>query len=156
MVYDQKMANLALDFFRSFAQFEYCLKVTGYCVAGRGNAANPNWTRFSNEIPSLRDNAGPDVVEAITYIMKHPLKKQVYVDETPQWHDVAPEAENENDLILLYVRRVRNNLFHGGKFNGRFFEPERSRKLLEHSLTILMAALFMSKTVLEAYENRTD
>ncbi|MDO6456318.1 hypothetical protein Q4494_04445 [Celeribacter halophilus] len=155
MAYDQEMADLASDLFRTFAQVEYCLKVTGYCVAGRGDAANPDWTRFALEIPPLED-AGEDVVAAISYMQKHPPKKQVYVDEVLQWRIVAPNAENENDLIFLYVRRVRNNLFHGGKFNGSFFDPERSRELLEYSITILMAAICMSPPMLEAYENCTD
>jgi len=60
--------------------------------------------------------------------MHHLPKKQVYSNKALQWNDVAQEAENENDLILLYVRRLRNNLFHGGKFDGRFFDPERSRE----------------------------
>jgi len=46
--------------------------------------------------------------------------------------------------------------FHGGKFNGRFFDPERSSELLEHSITILMASILISRDMLEAYENRTD
>lgn len=65
-------------------------------------------------------------------------------------------TENENDLFFLYVRRVRNNPLQGGKFNGRFFDPEQSRELLEHSITILMVAIFMSSPMLEAYENRID
>jgi hypothetical protein len=89
-------------------------------------------------------------------VLGNPPKKQVYANNVLQWRVVAPQAENENDLILLYVRRVRNNLFHGGKFNGRFFDPERSTELLKHSITVLMAAIIMSPVMLEAYENRTD
>lgn len=150
------LADLASDLFRTFAQFEYCLKVIGYCVAGRGDAANPDWTRFALDLPPLSDETGNDVAEAISYLQQRPPKKQVFLDGVLQWRDVAPQAENENDLIFLYVRRVRNNLFHGGKFNGRFFDPERSRELLEHSITILMAAIFMSEPMMEAYENRVD
>lgn len=154
--FNQEMADLASDLFRTFAQFEYCLKVTAYCTAGPGNAAKPDWTRFALELPPLSQQAGEDVVAAISYMQSCPPKKQIYVDEVLQWRDVVPQAENENDLIFLYVRRVRNNLFHGGKFNGRFFDPERSKELLQHSITILMAAIFMSPPMLEAYENRTD
>jgi len=150
------MTDLATELFRVFAQFEYCLKVTGYCVAGSGDAANPDWTRFARELPPLSGEAGADVAAAIAYMLGRPPKKQVYVGKVLQWRVVAPQAENENDLIFLYVRRVRNNLFHGGKFNGRFFDPERSSELLEHSITILMASILISRDMLEAYENRTD
>ncbi|NRB36456.1 MAG: hypothetical protein HRU31_17335, partial [Rhodobacteraceae bacterium] len=148
--------DVASDLFRTFAQFEYCLKVTGYCVGGRDDAANPDASRFSRELPPLSEQAGEDVVEAISYILRRSPKKQVYVDEVLQWRDVASQAENENDLIFLYVRRVRNNLFHGGKFNGRFFDPVRSKEFLECSITILMASIFAWPPMLEDYENRTD
>lgn len=153
---DQGLNDLATGLFRVFAQFEYCLKVTGYCVASSGDAANPDWTRFARELPPLTGSADPGVAEAISYVLGNPPKKQVYANNVLQWRVVAPQAENENDLILLYVRRVRNNLFHGGKFNGRFFDPERSTELLKHSITVLMAAIIMSPAMLEAYENRTD
>jgi len=45
-----------------------------------------------------------------------------------------PETDLRSDLVLQYVRRVRNNFFHDGKFSGRWFEPERSTLLLKHSL----------------------
>lgn len=154
--FNQRMADLATELFRVFAQFEYCLKVTGYCVAGTGDAANPDWTRFALELPPLTQQGGADVAAAIAYMLQNPPKKQVYVDNVLQWRDVAPQAKSENDFIFLYVRRVRNNLFHGGKFNGRFFNPERSKELLEHSITILMAAIVMSPLILEAYEQRTE
>lgn len=153
---DQGMAELATELFRVFAQFEYCLKVTGYCVAGRGDAAEPDWTRFARELPPLSGRGDPGIAAAIAYLLRHPPKKQVYVANVLDWRVVAPQFANENDLIFLYVRRVRNNLFHGGKFNGRFFDPERSKELLQHSITILMAAIVISPVMLEAYENRTD
>jgi hypothetical protein len=43
------------------------------------------------------------------------------------------------ELILLWVRRVRNNLFHGGKFNGHWFQPERSEQLITASLVVIHA-----------------
>lgn len=60
---------------------------------------------------------------------------------------VAPNTDLRSDLVLLYVRRIRNNLFHGGKFNGHWFEPKRSEELLRHSLTILRGCLAASKEV---------
>jgi hypothetical protein len=156
MALDPEMAELASDLFRTFARFEYCLKITGYCFGGRGDAANPDWTRFASELPPLSGETSEDVVAAISYILGRPPKNQVYFEEVLQWRDVEPQAENENDLIFLYVRRIGNNLFHGGKFNGRFFDPERSMEFLEHSITILITAIFISAPMLEAYESRTD
>ena len=126
---DQGLDDLATGLFRVFAQFVYCLKVTGYCVAGGGDAANPDWMRFARELPPLLAAADPGVAAAISYVLGNPPKKQVYADNVLQWRVVAPQAQNENDLIFLHVRRVRNNLFHRGKFSGCFFDPERSRDI---------------------------
>ena len=41
--------------------------------------------------------------------------------------------------LFGHLRRVRNNLYHGGKFNGRWIAPDRSRDLIAHSLTLLEA-----------------
>src|SRR3546814_18633912 len=57
------------------------------------------------------------------------------------WSSDVCSSDLRSDFVLTYVRRVRNNLFHGGKFNGRWFEPQRSEQLLKHSLTILRACL---------------
>ena len=69
------------------------------------------------------------------------------------WSESKRQTDLEADLILLYVRRVRNNLFHGGKFNEHWFAPERSQKLLESSLIILYHCLDLSAPVKEAYDN---
>lgn len=88
---------------------------------------------------ALTRPAAESVANAIDYILGYPPKKQVIRDGALEWDDATPNASSSSDLILLYVRRVRNNLFHGGKFNGRWFDPERSEELLRHSLTILDA-----------------
>lgn len=157
MTDNEPMNQLACELFRVFAQFEYCLKATGFCVAGSGDAAKPDWRRFAQELPiRLADSEDLAVRCAIAYILEHPPKKQAFRDGALQWADVAAQAVNENDLVLLYVRRVRNNLFHGGKFNGRFFDPERSQKLLVHSVAILMACIFAMPPMLDAYEHRAS
>ncbi len=69
------------------------------------------------------------------------------------WSDSAPTQVNDTDLLLLYVRRVRNNLFHGGKFNGNWFAPQRSEELLKSSIIVLRRALEMNANVKQAFEN---
>lgn len=84
------------------------------------------------------------------YILDHPPKKQIIADGVLTWSVSAPDTDLRSDRVLIYVRRVRNNLFHGGKFNGRWFEPERSELLLRHSLTILRTCLDASADVRQA------
>ena len=81
----------------------------------------------------------------------HPPKKQIVVDGRLSWNLAPPNTDLRSDLVLIYVRRVRNNLFHGGKVNGHWFAPEGSEALLRHSLTVLHACLAASNELNQAY-----
>ena len=128
--------KLSLKVFCVFARFEYALKAAGF-HDGEGEA-KPNWQKYACSIGSTLEKPDTkELEEAIQYILKHPPKKQVVRNDVIVWDEVEPDHISRTDLILLYVRRVRNNLFHGGKFHGHTFEPVRDYDLLRHSLTIL-------------------
>lgn len=144
--------RLAAEMFRTFARFEYALKAAGF-HRGEG-AAEPNWRSFAETIPGVFENPGDaNLAAAVDYILTHPPKKQVVAGGVLAWSDEAPNSDLHSDRVLIYVRRVRNNLFHGGKFNGRWFEPERSEQLLRHCLTIMGASLEASEPVRIAFDS---
>lgn len=149
----EQLDQLAAEMFRTFARFEYALKAAGY---HKGNgAAEPNWRSFAESIPGAFDGpADTPLGEAVRYILEHPPKKQVVAGGNLDWSEEAPQTDLQSDRVLIYVRRVRNNLFHGGKFNGRWFEPQRSEILLRHSLTILRACLDASDDVRQAFNSQ--
>lgn len=62
-----------------------------------------------------------------------------------------PLKKKSSQKILILIRRVRNNLFHGGKFNGEWFEPERSEALMRNALIILRACGENHHEVSKAY-----
>jgi len=147
-----ELNRLATDLFRTFARFEYALKAAGFHT-GDG-AADANWREFAVSVAPLFDEPqGEDFKEAIAYILEHPPNKQIVENGVLRWHASVPQTDLQSDRVLIYVRRVRNNLFHGSKFNGCWFEPQRSGELLQHSLTILNACLVASEPVNEAYHN---
>jgi hypothetical protein len=151
---EEELNRLASEMFRVFARFEYALKAAGFHIGNENEEAKPDWRSFAESVPDAFKNLqNEDLKESIRYIKAHPPKKQVIQGGNLAWSDVVPATNLESDLILLYVRRVRNNLFHGGKFNGRWFDPERSKLLLRHCLTILNACLDVSPSVREAYTN---
>lgn len=118
---------------------EYALKATVFLRPGR-RAAEADWTSFAAAIHrSFTDAISIEVQEAKVLLLEKPPKKQINQDGEIDWCSSAPDAQNETDLLLKYVCRVRNNLFHGGKFNGRWFEPERSGPLIQASSQILQA-----------------
>lgn len=146
-----ELDDLANLLFRVFARTEYALKAVGH-HKGDGNA-EPDWTAFAETVrPVLENPQGAELTAAVQYLLAHPPKKQIIRDGVLDWSDDRPRARSQADLILLYVRRARNNLFHGGKFNGRWFEPERSADLLRHCLAILSAVVDGSDAVRAAYQ----
>lgn len=145
-----ELDRLAGKMFQTFARVEYALKAAGF-NAGDGDA-KADWTAFARSVPALFDDPQDEAVrEAVSYILAHPPRKQVVENNVLQWKAVAPGTALRSDEVLIYVRRVRNNLFHGGKFNGHWFEPQRSKELLCHSLVILNACLEASDEVRRAY-----
>ena len=142
--------RLAIQLFRTFARVEYALKVTGRHF-GDG-AAQANWYQWSEELVDLFEKPPSEPLrQAIDFILAAPPKKQVVEEGALKWVVVKPSAKTKSDEVLQYVRRVRNNLFHGGKFNVGFFDPERSEPLLSHSLTILEEAVRASPEVDSAF-----
>ena len=113
---------LAFSFFKLFAQYEYALKVMAYAHAGRQQQAEIDWDRFANEVgAAIMNNDNPAVVQARQHILDHPPKRQVWVDGAVAWETISSEDRSPQSLFS-HIRRVRNNLYHGGKFNGRWIE----------------------------------
>jgi hypothetical protein len=151
--HDSSLDKLATRLFREFARFEYALKAAGYLMPRDGDA-KPDWTAFAIRIAPAFDRPLPEEVRvAIEYLLAKPPKKQVARNGVLQWEEPQQATTSISDQALRHVRRVRNNLFHGGKFNGNWFAPERSEDLLRHSLAVLEYALATADDVKAAYDH---
>ncbi len=155
MCLDESLAvdrELLLRFFLEFARFEYALKASGIFKQhpgkpGQPPKAEPDWDTFA---VSLRDTFDAEATEplaqACEFLRDSPPNRQVIVAGEVAW-ETPINVENETDIefLLRMVRVVRNNLFHGGKYNLDLHESaERTEKLLRSSLTILDACLNIS------------
>ena len=152
---NEDLDSLACEFFRTFARFEYALKATGFYRHDR-NYAEPDWTRFAESAPVrgvLDDPVDAGLTEAIVYILNQPPGKQVIENGGLAWSDRPPDAASQSGRVLGLVCRVRNNLFHGGKGNQHWIDPERTEQLLRHSLTVLHGWLDASEDVAGAYHD---
>lgn len=147
--------HLAFEFFREFSRCEYCLKVVGLREPNRKDPT-ANWGAFATEVKQvLEAPSTPELQEAVNYYLSHPPKKQISrSDGVLDWKDSPPDHLHRAELILRLVCRVRNNLFHGGKFNGHWFEPQRSEKLLQYALVILSSCVAAHQKVQEAYAQK--
>lgn len=144
--------DLVITFFITFSRFEYALKEEGF-FNGNQNKVTANWDQFATSIRgSFQPDRTPELQAAVDYLHNSPPRKQIVLDGTrlrwshPRYRENTP-LFNE---LLLSIRTVRNNLFHGAKFQEIFHEDHssgRNQRLLQSSLIILEECLRLSKTV---------
>ena len=147
--------HLVLEFLACFARFEYALKRSGY-ASGTEKEVRADWDAFALTLKILPDQEIQAVLTAGELLLNNPPQKQVLIAGSLDWKDGIPEGQADVQKILIYVRRVRNNLFHGGKFlvpTGPVDEPARNQALIDSSLAVLQAVLAVpaSKKVAEAF-----
>ena len=134
---DQELDLLAFKFFKLFARYESSLKERGFFVANRGQVT-VDWDRYANEeIGNTFLAELGHAQNAAMYILENPPKKQsANAANEIEWVDV-PNNERCVQILFAHICRIRNNLYHGAKFNGTWFDPERSKLLLSNALLVL-------------------
>jgi hypothetical protein len=146
---------LAFRFFKLFAQCEYALKAMGY-GRSKGGVAEADWDRFANEHGrALLEDVATNVVAARSYLLEYPPKRQVWVDGAVAW-DCVPNEERSAQMLFGHIRRVRNNLYHGGKFHSNWIDPDRSLELISKSLTLLEALVQSNQQLVEAIQGNAS
>lgn len=133
--------DLALVFLRVFARCEYSLKrIPGFCLGNEGCEAKANWDAFANAVADqlwLR----AEVTDTIRRLLldlppwKQVVRNQVAVFEVAQWG-----STKSGSRLLESARRVRNNLFHGGK-EQRERTIGRDEELVRAALVVVQTAV---------------
>ena len=145
---------LAYEFFLFFSRFEYALKRAGFVQANReGKVYAADWKCFTHKMGDLLSTCTDDSFrDAVAYIRSHPPKIQVLLGKRLAWDKDDFANPFDVDRLLELVRRIRNNLFHGGKFpEGPEDDVSRDRKLLRSGITILRACLESSPTLMTPF-----
>lgn len=135
---DEELDKLAFRLFKLFAQYEAALKKQKYfCVSKRGEIII-EWDKFANEKVGgdFRNKLEALAVEA-DYILENPPKKQIVNEKGEIEWQVVSSGDKTVQVLFWHIRRTRNNLFHGAKFEIYWSDPERDKKLMESSLAIL-------------------
>ncbi len=130
--------ELICSFLAKFSRMEYALKETRQYL---NNNASPNWDKFANTI----DNSFIELVNrdeklknAVNYFKEHPPKKQSVENGNLVFIETDFDTtQKETQQILMFVRKVRNNLFHGGKYRNDNINDDRDEELIKYSLLIL-------------------
>ena len=162
--------ELLFEFYLTFSRFEYALKASGLFKRPNSKSikkfkekgvlpeAQPDLDRFA---VSLRDrdafhaNRTQALKQACEYILNSPPMKQVIINDGVAWETtVRPTSETEVEFLLRMVRCIRNNLFHGGKYNIEVHEDTgRTEMLLRSSLVILEECLALATHVKQAFDD---
>jgi len=147
---------LACEFLGVFARYEFALKAAGF-ADGDEKKAEAAWDRYARAIDARFSGLNSaELKTAVDYLLGRPPKKQIVVKGKIDWLDAPPDVNLPRaEQVFVMVRRVRNNLFHGGKFLAAEAggDPDRDRLLVDHALTVLRACLPLHQDVAAAYEN---
>lgn len=129
-------STLDIEFFRMFARFEFALKKAKYIRARAGMVA-AHWDKFANDLGAAFFERVKDEALADTILHSPPNKQAVDGSGELVWQDCKPP---ENSVALFVaIRRIRNNLFHGGKHENPY--NDRDEELLSQGIAILSLAL---------------
>lgn len=130
------LTEQAFDFFFWFSRFEAALKENAYLKNEQpGSVALPGWDRFVTRwAPHYQPSASATHLVALA-----PQRQMVGAGQSLTW-DVTPVAQGALPLavVVVMLKTVRNNLFHGGKHGSADWDdPQRTRELLEAARPIL-------------------
>jgi hypothetical protein len=147
-------ANLACEFLAVFSRMEYALKVSGYAIGT--SKVDAWWDKFANDVEAgFNAVKGEDFLNAVGYISAAPPRKQILKDNVLTFTDQAiDKKQGTAQQVLLMVRTVRNNLFHGGKFlpDGEQ-EIGRNERLVASSLIVLKRCVTLNDKVHQSYDH---
>ncbi len=146
--------TLVLEFFLMISRFEFALKITKY-AKGDNNRAEPDWAKYAKDIcEQFNKNKTKELLNACEFYLQNPPKKQVLVNGALDWSKTLPNNNTkEPEILISLVRRVRNNLFHGGKYNAQLHdETARNEELLKAGIIILQECLNVSPDVKQAFD----
>lgn len=152
--YNQKITEegrkLVGEFFITFSRFECALKATITYANGNQRKVEPNWDSF---VASIRDSfdktKNQELNDAVDFLLNSPPRIQSLNGGNITWRNrVFQDNEREINKLCLHIRDIRNNLFHGGKFNGVYQQDvSRNYKLINSAMIILNEWLELSADV---------
>ncbi len=151
---------LVMTFFSDFSRFEYALKEAGYVKRNEqyGNAET-DWRKFRRAIRhSYNPEMNPEVADAVKYLFSEPPRSHAVDSGSLTWEDLErKDYQTDVDWLLLLVKTVRNNLFHGSKSVYHSEEElDRDAQLLKSSLVVLRAFINWNPKVKRHFEGSRE
>jgi hypothetical protein len=148
--------NLVITFIIVFSRFEYALKAEGL-INGSPENVSANWDSFAGTLrEQFQPGRTPSLQAAVDYLHNSPPRKQIIQGDNRLGWSSSRNSGNTPLIheLLLSIRTIRNNLFHGAKFQEIFHEnhiENRNQQLLQSSLIVLDECLRLSPQVQSAF-----
>lgn len=156
-------SNILLDFFLTFARFELSLKNSGFFRRRKKidlrdpPDAHADWNLFAVSIQdSFRCDRTTALQDACGYLLLTPPWREVVIDKNSiAWQcDPPPESLPEAGRVLLCIRRLRNNLFHGATLSpDQGYDKGTTESLLKASVVVLQECILLSPKMQEVYKD---
>ena len=146
--------ELVCEFFAIFSRFEYAMKATQYCRDEGGRAA-PAWKALANKLGGgiegeLQNHPARELID---YLLNEPPQVQKFVNGKIEFQAAELSGVNLGGKAIDGARRVRNNLFHGGK-HTQHSAPERDTKLIKAAMAVLDTCLAIDPDLKSEFEQQ--
>jgi hypothetical protein len=138
------------ELMRIVTRFEFALKETGFCQADNNDAVSANWDKFSNDCLRAEFFEYVSTKKIAKTILKKLPSKQILFNSQLAWENCG--IPNNVQELLGAVRRVRNNLVHGGKSGD--IDSDRNDALVSEAIAVLLEALKEHHDLRIAFESR--
>ena len=119
MIDNDELKPIIYDFFFKFSRFEFALKAYKYRKSGRfGNNAEPDWNSFINDYEGTYH-----ACEFAEQLLQNPPRRQVITNGNLGWEDLSFQPDHSLlNKVVLAIKTIRNNLFHGGKHGDKSWD----------------------------------
>lgn len=130
--------KLVINFFFYFSRFEHALKIKDFKkLDGRQRyIIGADWPTFIETLHIPYPSGSTLLNDAVDFICNNPVKRQ---KADLSWETATPIAPVSFSSALNEVPKIRNNLFHGGKYNRP--DKDRDTKLLAYSIVLIKICL---------------
>jgi hypothetical protein len=130
------LSALAFDFFYWFSRFEFALKENQYLKSHKPDSnADPGWSEY---VMKWQPNYNPSA-EASELLQLLPQRQIVLEGDALDWKPLdLSGCKSSLDAVVLCLKTIRNNLFHGGKHSCEGWDdPMRNHALLTSGKAVL-------------------
>ena len=153
---DKNILKVSLEYLYWFSRFEYTLKENGHLKSNQiGNRAIANWDSFRDEYLERYSPSN----DAYKLIELHPKQQIIGPNNSVNHWEEANISHCSKPLckVIVMLKTVRNNLFHGGKhYSKSDEEKKRDLKLVELSLNVIKEIANINSFGGEVFEPSQD